>query len=288
MTRIAVATDFSERSAVAIRRAGAIAEASGAELIFLHAVDDDRPVHMVAAATEQAREQLLREREALGDRVQSLQEVVLGDPHRAILTAVQHAGAGLLVVGDHRRSAVRDLFRDTTVERLARLIRIPLLIARIPANRSYHRALLGIESDEANELVGALDLLGSSAPKSLTGVHSFDATAAGMLASASVPEASIDDYRQDVMNSARSRLVASFAPSVRSRLRLRLEAADPGTALMKVAEEENCELKVVSTHARRGLLRAILGSVSADLIRRGTTDLLVVPRATAAPTPQAG
>jgi nucleotide-binding universal stress UspA family protein len=77
MTRIAVATDFSERSAVAIERAVAIAAATGAELLFLHAVDDDRPVHMVAAASEQAREQLLRVREAHGDRVRSLQEVVV-------------------------------------------------------------------------------------------------------------------------------------------------------------------------------------------------------------------
>ncbi len=47
---------------------------------------------------------------------------------------------------------------------------------------------------------------------------------------------------------------------------------------MKVAEEENCELTVVSTYARRGVLRAILGSVSATLIRHGTGDLLIVPR----------
>lgn len=278
MTRIAVATDFSERSAVAIERAVAIAAATGAELLFLHAVDDDRPVHMVAAASEQAREQLLRVREAYGDRVRSLQEVVAGDTHRAILAAVAHAGADLLVVGDHRRSAIRDMFRDTTVERLARLVQIPLLLARVAANRSYGRALLGLESDEANELVRALDHLGSAGPTGLTGLHAFDATAAGMLASASVPEASIDAYRTDVMNSARSRLVATFDPAVRARLRLRLEDADPGPALMKAAEEENCELIVVSTHARRGLLRTILGSVVADLIRRGMTDLLVVPR----------
>ncbi|MCW5713734.1 MAG: universal stress protein [Bauldia sp.] len=278
MTRIAVATDFSERSAVAVGRAVAIAEATGAELLFVHAVDDDRPVHMVAAATEQAREQLLREREAYGDRVRSLQEVVAGDTHRAILAAVTNGGADLLVMGDHRRSAIRDMFRDTTVERLARLVRIPLLLARLPAIRTYGRALIGIESDEANELISAVDLLGSAAPNSLTGLHAFDATAARMLASASVPEENIAAYRQDVMNNARSRLVATFDPAVRSRLRLRLEDADPVPALMKAAEEENCELTVVSTHARRGILRTILGSVSADLIRRGTTDVLVVPR----------
>ncbi|MCW5713120.1 MAG: universal stress protein [Bauldia sp.] len=278
MRRIAVATDFSERGSIAIERAVAISEVTGAELLYLHAVDDDRPVHMVAAATEQAREQLLQERQAHGDRVRSLQEIALGDTHRAILTAVTHAGAELLVVGDHRRSAIRDMFRDTTVERLARLVQIPLLLARLPATRPYSRALVGLESDEANELVGALELLGKAAPSSLTGLHAFNATGAGMLGSASVPEASIDAYRADVMNSTRSRLVASFAPAVRSRLRLRLEDADPAPALMKAAEEENCELTVVSTHARRGIMRAILGSVSADLIRRGTTDLLVVPR----------
>lgn len=278
MRRIAVATDFSGRGSVAIQRAVAIAEATGAELLFLHAVDDDRPPHMVAAEAEQAREQLLREREGFGDRVRSVQDVVLGDVHRAILAAVAHAGVDLLVVGDHRRSVIRDLFRDTTVERLVRLVQIPLLLARTVPGRSYHRAMIGLESDEGNELLTALDLLGPAAPSSLTGLHAFDATAAGMLALASVPEASIEAYRQDVMISARSDILAALDPAQRSRLRLRFEEEDPATALMRAAEGEDCELIVVSTHARRRIVRTILGSVSAELIRRATADLLIVPR----------
>lgn len=278
MRRIAVATDFSGRGSLAIQRAVAIAEATGSELLFLHAVDDDRPPHMVAAEAEQAREQLLREREGFGDRVSSAQDVVLGDVHRAILAAVAHAGVDLLVVGDHRRSVIRDLFRDTTVERLVRLVQVPLLLARTAPDRSYHRAMIGLESDEGNELLTALDLLGPAAPGSLTGLHAFDATAAGMLALASVPEASIEAYRQDVMISARSDILASLDPAQRSRLRLRFEEEDPATALMRAAEGEDCELIVVSTHARRRIVRTILGSVSAELIRRATADLLIVPR----------
>lgn len=251
---------------------------AGAELLFLHAVDDDRPTHMVAAAAELAREQLLKERQAYGDRIRTAQDVVIGDVHRAILAAVTQAEAGLLVVGDHRRSAIRDLFRDTTVERLARLAQVPLLLVRIQPDRRYHRGLIGLESDEGNELLSALELLGAAAPGSLIGLHAFDAVAAGMLATASVPEASVEAYREDIAQKARSRIGASLDQRRRPGFRLRLEDADPATALMKVAEEENCELTVVSTHARRGVLRAILGSVSATLIRHGTGDLLIVPR----------
>jgi universal stress protein E len=43
MKRILVATDLSERSRLALRRALSLARQFGAELTILHVVDDERP-----------------------------------------------------------------------------------------------------------------------------------------------------------------------------------------------------------------------------------------------------
>jgi nucleotide-binding universal stress UspA family protein len=276
MRRVAVATDFSEQGSVAVERAVALAEANGAELLFLYAVEDDRS-RPVAATVQQAHVQLLKLREACG-RIRSAQDVVVGDIDRALLNAVEQAGADLLVVGDHQRAAVVDLFRDTTVERLARFSRIPVLVARIPPSRPYQRAMLGLESDEAGDLVRAVDLLGPAAPGQLTGLHAYDA-ATRYLAFARVPEAEIDAYHASIVNGARTWILAAIDPAFHARLHLRLEEGDPEAVLLNAAAEDRSELTVVSTHARRRLSRVVLGSVSSELIRRGTTDLLIVPRA---------
>lgn len=50
----------------------------------------------------------------------------------------------------------------------------------------------------------------------------------------------------------------------------------------KVAEEVNADLVVIGTHGRRGIARALLGSVAENVIRTGTRPVLVVhgPRET--------
>lgn len=278
MNRIVVATDFSDRSNLAVDRARQIAEATGASLTLIHAVDDDQPSEIVEADMERTSERLRNDVSRLTGVVAPSYDVVAGDPYWVLNEAVSRANAELLVVGDHRRNVFRDVFRDTTVERLLRLIAVPVLLARIPADHSYRRALLGIEGAEAAELTRVLDALGASGPEAMTGLHVFDAVAAGFMASVSTPTDRIEKYRQEIAESARQRIWASLAPDLQSRIRLRVEEDPVANALQTVAAEERCELIAVSTHARRGILRMLLGSVTAELIRHGTTDLLIVPR----------
>lgn len=275
---IAVATDLSGRGALAFRRALTIAEATGADILLVHAVDEDQPSDMIATATAQAADHMREQIE--GSDVKALVEsrVVVGDIYWAIHEAAAAADADLLIVGDHRRSVLRDIFRDTTVERLIRLTAIPVLLARLPEERAYRRALVGIESREAPELVKALDLLGNAGPRSMVGLHAFDAPATGFLANISVPPERIDAYRSEIANAATKDILATMDESLKQRMRLRIVDDEPARALQSAARDEDCDLIAISTHARRGLLRNLLGSVSSELIRHGTTDLLVVPR----------
>jgi len=53
----------------------------------------------------------------------------------------------------------------------------------------------------------------------------------------------------------------------------------PADEAHRVAEEVNADLIVVGTHGRRGLARALLGSVAEIVVRTSTRPVMVVPSA---------
>jgi nucleotide-binding universal stress UspA family protein len=67
----------------------------------------------------------------------------------------------------------------------------------------------------------------------------------------------------------------------------RLEAGDPATAILQVAQEAGCDLIVMATHGRTGLGRMLMGSVAEKVVRNATCPVLPVktplPEAAAAP-----
>ncbi len=278
MKLIVAVTDLSKRGEKAVDRAATIARGAGAELLVLHVVDDDQPQAIVEKLVAEAEEYLSADTAARADSLPVRHSVIAGDIYVALHEAARAAGADLIVAGDHRHSTIRDIFRDTTVERLVRLSSIPILIARLPGTQSYLRALAGVESGEAMDLVRVLDAWGEERPGDLVILHAFDALASGLMGYAGSSREEIDAYRGEMVEGLAERLYETLDPEVAQRARLRVLEGDPETLVRETAERENCDLIVVSTHARRGLLRGLLGSVSSALLRRGTRDLLVVPR----------
>ena len=131
MQHIMVATDFSERSDRALRRATLLARETGAALTVLHAVDDDRPRRIVEHEQEDAEALLTRLTATLQevDGVKAAMRVILGEASEAILLATREDTPDLLVIGPHRRQIFRDVFIGTTAERTIRSARCPILMA---------------------------------------------------------------------------------------------------------------------------------------------------------------
>lgn len=276
MKIITAFTDFSDRSARALERASAIAAATGADLLIVHAVDDSLPTQILEHRIGEA-EDALRAQSAALTAANLRWEVVTGDIFWVLHDAAMTAHADLIVVGDHRRSPLRDLFRDTTVERMIRIAAVPVLVARRPAAPSYRHALAGVESTEGRELIEVLADLGPAAPARVTVLHAVSAPAEGLLYYAGAKREVREDYRAQIERETRSQLAASLE---NSPLPVDIVLADPppAAAIIEAARTEGCDLVAVSSHARRGLARGLLGSVSSELLRHGTTDLLIVPR----------
>lgn len=275
MTTIAVATDLSGRSAVALRRARLLAAETGSGLILVHVVDEDLPAALVERRMAEAREVLdVETGTADGPPVRIVVEV--GDVFSAVPEVAEKAGASLIVAGDHRRRRFRDLFRDTTVERLIRVSSLPVLIARTPAEAGYAHPLVAVESEEAAELLKALELV-SPKPSRLVAVHAHGAPAAGLMFYAGIDAGSISYYQRTHADRTRSRLARSF-DDTGFPVDIRVVDEVPLEAIARIADAERCDLIVVSSHTRRGPVRGLLGSVSSSLIHDGHKDLMIVPR----------
>ena len=131
MKRILVATDLSSRSELAVMRAAALAKARNAELTVLNVLDDDQPPVLIAPQRLAIANLLEVNGQALKERlgVESKAIVRVGDPVVVINAVAEEIGADLLVMGAHRHTPLRDLFIGTTLERVVRNAKIPVLRA---------------------------------------------------------------------------------------------------------------------------------------------------------------
>ena len=58
----------------------------------------------------------------------------------------------------------------------------------------------------------------------------------------------------------------------------RLKTGDPADSIVKVADRENVDLIVMSTHGRTGMSRLLMGSVAEAVVRRAHCPVLTVAR----------
>ncbi|MDT9601053.1 universal stress protein [Sphingosinicella rhizophila] len=281
MDRILVATDFSTRSDRALRRATLIARRVGASLTVVHVVDADRPERLVAADQAAALSALEETAQTLrtGDEIAADPLVQVDDVHSGILNAAEQVGAHLIILGPHR-SRLRDVFIGTTVERVVRRSRFPLLVAIQAPSASYERTLLALDFDEASKSAGRAALaMGIFERTDVVVMHAFDTPAEGMLRRAMDTTGAIDDY----VASERGQAVEKLHGLVRA---LGLPSHDqrvaaingtPARSILESARSQDAHLIVLGTNQRKGFERLLIGSVTEDVIRDAHRDVLIIP-----------
>ncbi|WP_029619836.1 universal stress protein [Pseudorhizobium marinum] len=282
MKRIMVATDFSERSDRAIRRATLLARQNAAAVTLLTAVDDDLPKRIVDEDKRQA-EMLLREMSATLQRVDGVEcdtTVILAEASQAIIRGAYELAPDLVVIGPHRRQLFRDVFIGTTAERTVRKAPCPILMVNATPAASYRHIMMTTDLSEVSQdaivsLVG-LNLAGSANQSIL---HVYDAPILRLALSNELPEDEQHEYAQAQKASAYTSLrqfIASipasyFAPVVRP------EANKTSHEILACAAETNADLIVLATHQKPGLERMLLGSVAEQVLRDSPVDVLVIP-----------
>lgn len=282
MKRILLATDFSERSDRGLRRATLVAREVGAALTLMHAVDDDRPKHIVERARGDA-EALLRQLRATLKDVDGLQSevrLILGEASEAILLAVREQAPDLLVIGPHRRQIFRDIFAGTTAERTIRAVGCPVLMANAAPVGAYRHVMVTTDLSEGSRasIIAYLQLdLFKQARHSI--LHVFDAPMLRLLMSHEIPKDEKDAHLAEQQTNA-TRLLAEFRASANATKFgpiLRYGAATASREILNAAAEAGADLVVVGTQSKLGIERFLLGSVAEKVLRDSPVDVLAIP-----------
>ena len=282
MRKIMLATDFSDRSDRALRRAVLMAKEIGAGLVILHVVDDDRPRRIVERDRGDA-EALLHELAATVrsvDGVACEARVMLADPFAGILQAVDEGQPDLLVIGSHRRRVLRDVFVGTTAERTIRSVTTPVLMVNAPPVGPYRHILqttdLSEGSRESLRCMGQLPL-GAHVVRTVLHVYAAPALRLAMAHSLS------DEDREDYLHHERAAALKALAELMAAceardaAAIVRHDGTTVASEILTASSELKADLIVVSTRAKTSLARMFLGSVAEQVLRTSPVDVLAVP-----------
>ncbi len=282
MKKIMFATDFSERSDRALRRAVILARAHDAVLEIVHVVDDDRPRRIVDHEVNDARQllgELARSLKDL-DGVSCSTQIVQDDPFSGIGKAVATATPDLLVIGPHRRQILRDAFVGTTAERTIRTASCPVLMVNGPPVGPWRHVLQTTDlSETAEKALKRFIGLGFGAGARSSVLTVFDAPALRLAMSDSMGKEGQDDYLNDLRAQARQSLAAFIARLgiEQAEKIVRPEETTVANEILKAAEELKADLIVVATQGKGAVARMVLGSVAGQVLKDARCDVLAIP-----------
>jgi len=283
MKRILVASDLSERSRRAIRRAVALARQFSCELIVLYVADDDRPAELIEAELRSAETETrghLDEAAWQGLVPEPVIETRAGDPFRTIVDEADRIDADLIVMGAHRKRLLGDIFTGTTIERVMRLGHRPVLMVNRDDETPYRRVLaaLDLSKASAHALRRAISL-GLLDPARASAVHGFLPLAEGMMYYANIDQKQIDEHVAVSANEARGALEAFLRDNGFADLAdvLLIERGSPYEAIEIGVSKIKPDLLVIGTRGHGGVKRILLGSVADEVLRRIDADILAVP-----------
>lgn len=281
MRRILVATDFSERSDRALRRATLLARQSGASLAIVHGLDNDRPPRIVDREQREA-ETLVRELSTAVqdvDGVECTARVILGEASQAILQAAREDTPDLLVIGSHRRQIFRDVFVGTTAERTIRAATCPTLMANAAPVGPYRHVLMTTDLSEVSRDAFATYMKLEFAKQARqSALHIFDVPALRHALSAELPKGAREAYIEDRRAAAACELAEFLASMEAAGIHplLRCETNIVSHEILAAAGEARADLIVVGTHSKRRIERLLLGSVTERVLRDSTIDVLAI------------
>lgn len=283
--RLLCATDLSSRSDRAVRRAAVLAREAGAELVLLSVVDDDQPAGLVASERREVTTLLADQARGMPE-MQHLKprlRVEAGDAFDAIIRVAAQEAADLVVMGEHRKRLLLDMFVGTTIERVMRLGGRPVLMVNRPAERPYQRVLAAVDmSEPAAQALRAAVRLGFAARGTLTIFHAFQQPGRDSMIQANLSAEAIAGHVAATAAQARIEVgkhlrdldldLGSQPPQIV------LEEGAPAEALLQAVGRLAPDLVVIGTRGHGAIGRLLLGSIAEGALRTLGCDVLAVPQ----------
>jgi nucleotide-binding universal stress UspA family protein len=270
-TRILVATDLSARSDRAIDRAAQLAGAWQAELIALNVFEPtatpDQALAWAGGAGDDplltiARRQLGRDLADIGMPVE--QRVIRApDAAEGIRDTADSAEVGLVVTGMARDGVFGRLLLGSTVTRLARLLRQPLLVVRRRGRSAYRRVLVTTDFSAPSRLAleAAAQLF---ADCEIILFHARETPADALSGSTSSAAVELPEWDEFLAGSGLEKAARV------------VERGPVEVSLAHFVRAADIDLVVFGATGRGGVARMLLGSTAAKLLDWLPCDTLLV------------
>lgn len=293
--KILVATDLSERSLFAARRAALLYNACQCDEIELLTVKEPGLPDALAAtlncSLETAHamivERVKRELHLIASEmednfgVRPALEVRFGHPEKEVSHRAVEFAADITVVGSHGGNFLTDLVLGNTADRLGRLSRRPLLIVKRDPVRAYERILVPVDFSADSAAAAELALRIASGAQ-VTVLHAFDIVTDPRERYASVFHPIVENKQVKAEENAREQLDA-FVSSLcceNQKTARRVVFGLPSPTLRQEAKRIQPDLIVVGKHGLSLAQELLLGSVTRSAINHTESDVLVTSQTT--------
>jgi nucleotide-binding universal stress UspA family protein len=293
LRRIAVATDLSPDSELALQRAARLAQTHGAALTLVHVVPTglwdgvpqrlaevmrtglptEEAVQRDAEEVLQAKANAIASAHGIACRV----HVTVGRTALEIAAAARTLDVDLLLVGAHGKHPVRNLLVGTTVQKLLRLSPCPVLVVKREAISDYAVVLAPTDLSPTSQraVVAAAQLL----PRArLHLAHAFELPYDGLMRYAAVDAEAVAQYHA----AARERLLGELAEWAdaagvpTARRTLLVEHGYPPTRISSWIDSTQADLVVLAAHGKSPLEATFIGSVSLHTALTASCDVLLL------------
>ena len=296
MKTVLAGVDFSEHSELAAKQALGIARHVGARLVLAHAgtVPDafEGIPEAMASTADIYRDELNERLSADRDRLEELRQrlsgqgaevshvVVEGFADTAIVEAAEEFDAGLVVVGTQGLTGVRRFLLGSVAERVVRLCRRSVLVARSMPAAGYRRILVPIDFAGYTPRVieAARTVAAPGARFDLMYCWHLPPLASSTYAPPTTQRDVIRSLAVDIVAHAErkaSELVSKLFDAS-DDVNISVVEAPPKSGIADRLASEDYDLVVMGSHGRRGIRRWVLGSVAEVTVRHAPCSTLVV------------
>jgi len=290
LNQLLVATDLSSSSLHAVDRGFLIASKGGVKYAVLHALGLD----VLAPLREYLGADASTVSQRISDAMRAELTRILEDPSRNLgvcahleLVAATAAtsvpnyadaiDADLILVGAHGKGFLQRFLLGSTVSRLLRTSKRPLLVVKEPCRASYRRILVAVDFSLAS--VRAIQMAKEvSADADLILLHVFDVRFEGKLRIAGVSDDVIHRYRIEARERALKQLynTAKAAEVSIADYEAVVRHGDANRRILTEEETRDCDLIVMGKHGTNFAEELLLGSVTMQVLAESRSDVLVV------------
>ena len=287
--RLLLATDLSARCDRALDRAVQLAGQWHADLVALNILEFSQAPDMAltwAYGNEENNLQIAQrqlQQDIAGLPVRLSARIAQGDVAISIRETAVKDNCGLIVTGMARSETFGRFLPGSTVEKLARMVSLPLLVVRTRPHGAYRRILVATDfSDSSRHALHAAIRFFPDNELVLYHVHNTPLSGSMDESAGSRPAEHIVYPEYESFLDA-----CDLTADMRRRLKFVAEDGALETALTHYIRTHGVDLVVMGTHGRSGLMSILLGSAAARLLDWLPCDTLIVrdPRAKAQENP---